>query len=361
MKGEWGVVKSVAAEVSEALRTGIKIRDIDLSALKFLSVRLVRGTYCVELKNFSETRGIILKPDEWEALVNAAAYIDAEVQALAKTKPNQKDTTGRDEMAAAPSATFDLSNQCQVTVHASRGRSYIRIRGSTDRDGITLMKGGWGVVKSKAAEVSEALRTGIKIRDIDLSSWSFLRMHLVRENNCVELNNFSESRGIILKPDEWEALGGNELAAAPSAANPLGGSRNHHAGQRCPASHTEQQPACRRQHCHGFHLPRHLGVEDGEMLPGYNGIALAPEQFETLQEAADDVSAALKSENLRFKLELSDWRCLRIHEFKSDVRVDIRAYFKKKGKRLPTRKGVSLVAEQWQSLVEGLPALPSCP
>ncbi|BDA47012.1 hypothetical protein COCOBI_09-4670 [Coccomyxa sp. Obi] len=55
----------------------------------------------------------------------------------ADTKPKQKDTTGRDKMAAAPSATFDLSNQCQVTVHASRGkayRTYIYIRGSTDRD-----------------------------------------------------------------------------------------------------------------------------------------------------------------------------------------------------------------------------------
>lgn len=48
-----------------------------------------------------------------------------------------------------------------------------------------------------------------------------------------------------------------------------------------------------------------LVQKEGEMRPGSKGIALSPEQFKVLQAAADDVSAALASRNLEFKVALS--------------------------------------------------------
>ncbi len=45
--------------------------------------------------------------------------------------------------------------------------------------------------------------------------------------------------------------------------------------------------------------------KNGEMLPGSKGIALSPEQFRILDRAAEDVSTALASEDLDFKVALS--------------------------------------------------------
>ena len=45
---------------------------------------------------------------------------------------------------------------------------------------------------------------------------------------------------------------------------------------------------------------------------------------------------------------------MRIKVFKGTPRVDIRQMFKKNGKKLPMKKGISLQADQWTALKRGL-------
>ena len=57
-----------------------------------------------------------------------------------------------------------------------------------------------------------------------------------------------------------------------------------------------------------------------------------------------------------------DWTWMRrrrasISVFKKKPMVNIREYYEKDGEQLPGKKGISLAAEQWRALADGLPAL----
>ncbi|CAL8467636.1 g7174 [Coccomyxa elongata] len=304
---------------------------------------------------------------------------------------------------SAQDATFDLSNRCQVTVRAFRGNPLIDIREFYDKDGelapgkkgIALTKEQWGIVKSKAAEISEALETGTDDYEVELSVQRKLRVRLVGKNYCVDLREYYQKdgedapgkKGINLQPEQWEALvtaaadinaelqglnasaktkpkqkdtsGKDEVAAAPSAPDPSGEAETTAQGSSALPVILSSNRRADVSNYKGstFVNIREYYEKDGEMLPGSKGIALSPEQFKILQAAAVDVTAALASRNLDFKVALSSKRALRINEFKSNVMVDIRHMYEKDGKQLPGKKGISLVAEQWQSFVKGLPAL----
>lgn len=61
--------------------------------------------------------------------------------------------------------------------------------------GIALTKDQWGIVKSKAAEVSEALETGTDNYEVELSVQRKLRVRLVGKNYCVDLREFYQKDG----------------------------------------------------------------------------------------------------------------------------------------------------------------------
>ncbi|KAK9821484.1 hypothetical protein WJX74_001233 [Apatococcus lobatus] len=102
---------------------------------------------------------------------------------------------------------------------------------------------------------------------------------------------------------------------------------------------------------------REFYEKDGKQLPGKKGISLSPEQFTILRDAADAISKALDAEDESYSIELSTKRRASISVFKSKPMVNIREYYEKDGQQLPGKKGISLAAEQWQALAEGLSAL----
>ncbi|KAK6935541.1 DEK, C-terminal [Dillenia turbinata] len=54
---------------------------------------------------------------------------------------------------------------------------------------------------------------------------------------------------------------------------------------------------------------------------------------------------------------LSDKRKVTIQDFRGKTLVSIREYYKKDGKELPSSKGISLTAEQWDAFKKNVPAI----
>ncbi|KAK9835083.1 hypothetical protein WJX84_011413, partial [Apatococcus fuscideae] len=97
--------------------------------------------------------------------------------------------------------------------------------------------------------------------------------------------------------------------------------------------------------------------KDGKQMPGRKGISLSTDQFTVLQNAAGAITTALEAEDENYSLELSTKRRASISVFKKKPMVNIREYYEKDGEQLPGKKGISLAAEQWRALADGLPAL----
>lgn len=98
--------------------------------------------------------------------------------------------------------------------------------------------------------------------------------------------------------------------------------------------------------------------KDGKLLPGSKGISLTTAQWEQLKKIAETgmVLEALKepgSDGTVF--DISPTRKISVRPFGSKVLVDIREYYEKEGQSLPGKKGISLVPEQWEKLVQIIP------
>lgn len=98
--------------------------------------------------------------------------------------------------------------------------------------------------------------------------------------------------------------------------------------------------------------------KDGKVLPGSKGISLTIAQWEQLKKIADTgmVLEALKEPGSDGKVfDISPTRKISVRLFGSKVLVDIREYYEKEGQSLPGKKGISLVPEQWEKLVQIIP------
>ncbi|BDA42711.1 probable RNA polymerase II transcriptional coactivator KIWI [Coccomyxa sp. Obi] len=391
----------------EEIKSAVKsiLQGADLSALSERNVREILSEKFGDAVRTKDVKNLITEEIQ-DYLASVAdveeAHNNNEDVVRSSQVPLQRRDTGKRKAEAsdgpvplakvarstnsAQEATFDLSNRCQVTVRAFRGNPLIDLREFYHKDGelapgkkgIALTKEQWGVVKSKAAEISEALETGTDDYEVELSAQRKLRVRLVGKNYCVDLREFYQKdgedapgkKGINLKPEQWEALvnaaadidaelqvldasakakpkqkdstGRDEVAAAPSAAVLSGEAEITAQGSNALPVILSSNRRADVSNYKGstFINIREYYEKEGEMLPGSKGIALSPQQFKILQAAAGDVSAALASRNMDFKVALSS-----------------KEMYEKDGKQLPGKKGISLVAEQWQNLIKGLPAL----
>ena len=88
---------------------------------------------------------------------------------------------------------------------------------------------------------------------------------------------------------------------------------------------------------------------NGEQRAGKKGITLSSSQVRALEAELNAVSEALASQDESFTLQLSAKRQVTISVFKGVPMVNVREYYEKDGALLPTKKGISLPADQWAS------------
>ncbi|WIA32807.1 hypothetical protein OEZ86_005989 [Tetradesmus obliquus] len=102
---------------------------------------------------------------------------------------------------------------------------------------------------------------------------------------------------------------------------------------------------------------REMYEKDGQQLPGKKGIALKPEEWRKICDAAEAISSAHGGRDTRYKLDLGSKRQVAISEFKGTYYVNVREFYEKNGELLPGSKGLSMTGEQWGKLVAGMPGL----
>lgn len=102
--------------------------------------------------------------------------------------------------------------------------------------------------------------------------------------------------------------------------------------------------------------------KDGKMLPGSKGISLTTTQWAELkkiverrvvEEAIGQAGSGIEG-NL---FQISATRKINVRLFGSNILVDIREYYEKDGQCLPGKKGISLLPDQWEHLVQIIPEL----
>uniref|UniRef100_A0A383V677 DEK-C domain-containing protein n=1 Tax=Tetradesmus obliquus TaxID=3088 RepID=A0A383V677_TETOB len=102
---------------------------------------------------------------------------------------------------------------------------------------------------------------------------------------------------------------------------------------------------------------REMYEKDSQQLPGKKGIALKPEEWRKVCDAAEAISSAHGGRDTRYKLDLGSKRQVAISEFKGTYYVNVREFYEKNGELLPGSKGLSMTGEQWGKLVAGMPGL----
>ena len=92
---------------------------------------------------------------------------------------------------------------------------------------------------------------------------------------------------------------------------------------------------------------REFYEKNGELAHSKKGLQLTPAQFTALADAEAAITTAFQSKDTSFELLLSPKRKVTVSEYKGRCSVDVREYFEKEGKLLPTQKGLSMPEDQW--------------
>ena len=100
--------------------------------------------------------------------------------------------------------------------------------------------------------------------------------------------------------------------------------------------------------------------EDGvEWKPGRKGLSLSVAQTQSILGALDAITTALNAQDVSYALDLSNKRRVTISNFNNSFMVNIREYFEKDGQLLPTKKGISLMPQQWLAARDAIAELSS--
>lgn len=89
--------------------------------------------------------------------------------------------------------------------------------------------------------------------------------------------------------------------------------------------------------------------KDGEMRPGKKGISLSSSQARAFASNISLIDEALSAQDEAFSVDISPRRKVTISLFKGTPMVNVREYYEKDGKLLPSTKGLSLQADQWNA------------
>ena len=99
--------------------------------------------------------------------------------------------------------------------------------------------------------------------------------------------------------------------------------------------------------------------KDGKWLPGKKGINLNAEQFESLRETVADVEIKMNvveagSSDNEMVAEIGGNKRVTVQKYDGKPMVHVREYYEKDDKFLPGFKGIALLKDQWQILVENV-------
>ncbi|KAK9826716.1 hypothetical protein WJX81_000817 [Elliptochloris bilobata] len=298
----------------------------------------------------------------------------------------------------------------RVTVRSFKGKTLCDVREFYMKDekpapgkkGIALTEEQWSVLRQDAPSISAALAAQDATFHVSLGSERRVQVREFKHRygvDCREMYTkegatLPGKKGIYLTPEQWEGLAcaADDIDAAMMAAGGGGSARKPRSeGPRTPAdAHARTTGANQSQHAapgsaaeadggRAGGLPVKLSAmrqadvsaykgkvyvnvrefyeSNGELKPGSKGLALTPEQFNSVRQAEPAISAALAAGDTSYEMPLSERRKLSVSLFSNKHLVNLREYYEKEGKELPGKKGISLPAEQWQALVQGFSAL----
>jgi hypothetical protein len=104
-------------------------------------------------------------------------------------------------------------------------------------------------------------------------------------------------------------------------------------------------------------IREHYEGDTGTWKPGKKGSSLSGGQTRTLLTNLDAITNALDQHDLSYVLDLNNKRRVTISSFNNNWMVNIREYYERDGQLLPTKKGISLMPQQWPPCREALTKL----
>lgn len=283
---------------------------------------------------------------------------------------------------------FAISSKRFAGVSSYAGKVLVNIREYYEKDGkmlpgskgISLTTTQWEQMKKivDSGVVSEAVKEqGSEGKLFDISPTRKISVRQFGSNVLIDIREYYEKdgqflpgkKGISLLPDQWEKL----VHVIPHIQAQLG-NRGH---ADLPVEQSLQPTSSavpRAQEAGGegekttkyqISSNRFVSLENwkgsdtvdirefyeanGEQRPGKKGITLSSSQVRALEADLNAVAEALASQDESFTLQLSAKRQVTISVFKGVPMVNVREYYEKDGALLPTKKGISLPADQWAS------------
>eukprot|EP00192_Tetraselmis_astigmatica_P012357 CAMPEP_0117650156 /NCGR_PEP_ID=MMETSP0804-20121206/1386_1 /TAXON_ID=1074897 /ORGANISM="Tetraselmis astigmatica, Strain CCMP880" /LENGTH=427 /DNA_ID=CAMNT_0005456003 /DNA_START=206 /DNA_END=1489 /DNA_ORIENTATION=+ len=306
-----------------------------------------------------------------------------------KTRPEKivapTGVMGKGKWNAEGEWVTSLSDAKRVAVRSWKSQVFVDVREYYQKDGdwlptkkgISLPVAQWKQLKAAMGVVLVKIQQGLHNHVVQLSDDRKLTLRTFKGHVLIDIREFyakgnewlPTKKGASLNADLFATLS-KRTQDVDTAIEALGGDPS---GVEAPAGGPlASAPTAADEETEGFSVPlggdirvdvgsfngkvlvgiRHWAQKNGKLAPGYKGISLMLDQFETLVEHATTISQALKSFDKSLEVSLSSKRKVTISMFTGQVRVDIREYYGGAGDLKPGKKGISLQDEQWGALLE---------
>jgi hypothetical protein len=291
----------------------------ELSSKRYAGVTSYAGKKLVDIREYFEKNGEMLPGSK------GLSITEKQVEELGKIVSQGLVKEAMSEVSGDDTKSFKISPTRLITVRLFGGKVMVDLREHYEggdgqllpgKKGISLLQEQWEKLESVMPMLLEQIGSG----------------ELVTSKN--------------------NALTGDSLAAAPAVvAQPPASAVEPSVGQ----SQTKYQLSRNRfislENWKGSDMIdlREYYEKDGEMRPGKKGISLSSSQARALESNIAMIDQAFSAQDEAFSVEISPRRKVTISLFKGTPMVNVREYYEKDGKLLPSTKGLSLQAEQWNA------------
>jgi len=301
---------------------------------KRLSLSAFKGRQLVDIREFYKDRDT----DEEKP---GAKGLALSVEQWLKLRPQLQALQQAVQQSRVGDLVVQLSSDRQAYVTQFNNKHYVNIREMYEKDG-KMLPGKKGVALDEAAMNA-------------LISYADEVTALVAPGGAPAASSADPAPGARPQKQPAGPKGGQ---AAPAPAAPTAGSGTGAVDPEAGWDLGGDKRVRVSRYGGGLYVDlREFYTKDGEKLPGKKGIALKPSEYKAVMEQAGAITAAATSGSMNYSLDLGAKRKVALSEFRGKLYVGVREYYEKDGKLLPGQKGLSMTLDQWQALVQAMPAI----